>query len=764
MANQTNFLGNIKNKFKVYTSNNIFGRGMQYLSKAYPTNFINEINDTGYATIKAEGLDLNSQDNENVEIKQGNWIFIQNTEISSGTPTYFTDSSIMWWGFITDVYSEIAKGFRDRKQTINCVQIGKYLKDSCVIKYPFTFDNEFNPVIDGMLVKNMEGNHADYFDNQKVAINPESTTNNWWYVKDILNFLGFYHQNILLEFDYTEVKDNKRLTNIETISSYSNRSIIDALEEIVEVFDYKFIPNASDKLIIKLYDRVNPKTKLTYNIPPYVDNFQISSSESAYDGLVMTGDRILFALSTTTYGVGDGYMKKGWTDDQENEWITPTNNGPFPNIDALETLIKSNNDAKEKIKDDYSDMVKSQETIRQSVCFANKMKAIAIERERYKDVLSKYMFNYENGTGTIYTYENPGKFSSQGKKIPLFPTIYFQYSSTSKDDKFTSLLYKEPKIGDDPVLNLGASEMKFEKQLVINENAYLPIEPALFIRTKGEQVRDNNGDYHYSPLWLNASQASEIFPTYKLNFEYNCIRIEGNNKELFLSPSDDIFQEISNSSTKAFTAKDVNGLSRTDILKTKDLAACEKDPYRRMTVGNANWGRLVFSFFAYSPQKIQLSVGETNTNRVKYIEDPSYKLWIIRKGYVDGIKEYKTTSGQTINASTLGCSDLNYYTKDYVIKSHLTEMAQYADYLWNYYKKDKISAKIELPIRLMDNKVIIPDVKVGDYIEKLSDNGASINCNSTVASIEYYGFDTSSPRIIITTQYAFSPTKRRILL
>lgn len=237
----------------------------------------------------------------------------------------------------------------------------------------------------------------------------------------------------------------------------------------------------------------------------------------------------------------------------------------------------------------------------------------------------------------------------------------------------------------------------------------------------------------------------------EVHYDYDGVKLKSDEPEVFAYQDDGIYQSVNLDGSYNPTVVDW-GVKR-DEWKDANVGASKFDPYRcqRDWLTVAHWGRLVFSFGAYSSQRLSLHYGSPTANKILEIDDESYKLIIARPGYVYGVDN----------------DGLKYNDANKVVRNDLPKMAERMELLWEYYSKDKKAVK--LSFAMFNNQGVLNKPlgnnsaagAIGLFINEIvNEDGLVYTINSYVSSYEL-DFSGSSPRILIQTEYPDSPRATR---
>jgi hypothetical protein len=806
-----------KRRYKVYNKKNLSDPtdGSQAVIKeikaAEVTSFENTIGGYGAANIDIHFWDINSTGQRDLtldDLTVNSWIFIIDTSISAVTDdpstrfnplTSLNDRRIVWWGFISSRTNLFTLGLRYYRGSIQCYEMGKWL-DQEQMEYPSTANlslNGFNPLLNGVFVGNRkprgETPEADYEPDigTEVKFDITSFADYYWSNKDICDFIckkNIASKKIQLKMDWSKINlvQNDFLTGKETIASYSGQSFADMLRELIRPLNYVFKLDEYPYIKIQVVDPNNSTNPLTYLPSPSRESISITNQESAYDEIRLIGDKVLVSGSISTSVPRDKFygIDRGWTDQEAKDYVKP------PRLPA------SVNVPINKLKDQMSLLENSlrnaaadaalQKVISADVSSTLDSVIASVENERrskHKKVYQQYVWRLGNLSDLGNTRGNclltttlPGDIfvDAPGRHtiIPFFPELKFQ--NTNSQGVLQDAL-------DEPViLNNGhrtplISEMSFESFIPIQKYEDPPLGTVggshqYYSQTFWYKVlgpwRKYGSETHAAPMWVDGTNAQGNFQNFSFNAAWNGLEINSPYPEMLATPYDDImgdFYSLTDFQTKNYFN------AQHDEWNTESLVGPSKyDPVRTDYISKGFWKRLVFTISAYSSQNIEvIAKNPTSTvhEKVLTVNDPSYKLYMIRKGCaVKTQPNYNIVEGSEPDLKYPDVISVpEWALVDSFPRNDLPKMKKNMKLLKDFYFKPRRAIRIVDRIYNENAEPIVPSLVIGDVIKEIREQGpeglATVQVNSYVASIQVVL--GNSPRTIIQTEYPNGPIRSR---
>lgn len=759
------------------------------------------------------------------------WIFVQATDIAQGNallggdadlsdPEYMpegnNDPSFIWWGYCGEYTKEIQRKSGDCRGSLNLYEVGHWLNKQ-KINYFGGNSNGFNPIFDsakGIPVGNKDVSNAytlfDTFgfikNGSQATIDPTQTTK-FFTVKEAVNHMVmrafdltqdvFY---LIADWSAVDLSDpNAWLNQAETIESFEGKNITEALETILDYYSWTFFVTSDGNVKLKFFPRYNQPSNNLF-LDESNESFVVTAEQQKYDHIELTGDRILFYNSLTTYTPMKDHKNIGifpkWTDDELREFVSPID-GPNEDLRQVTDKVKKA-DPEEAPENDKGDSLTDNEEnqLDRELGYYK-----ALRQKNSKKVYQDFKFGYCNPSGPSTSgiclatwircgdYDYPGADQNTAANLAI---SCYPFVSTQKDlDTATEngILTKTPadliKSGYDIISDLNANdaadanlsnhqtptctEMKYVTTALVpdaNNANYLQsvnTTATFYYRTYGSNKEFTNGIYP-RPLWLDGTKGGSGLMSSKLSFDWDGVTLDSDEPEVFACCYDAIYQSA-NETTFLTTVKDY-GVEREEWYGA-NVGASNFDYVHRDTMPNwvtiAHWGRMVFSFGSYSAQRITLDYGVPDYTRTLRILDESYKMAIVRPGYVYGteIKTYPDDSEYEDGIS------LKYNDENKIIVNDMPKMAARMSGLWDYYSKDKRAIKLTNALFNNTGRINQPlgvsrmAEAIGKFIGTITNtDGRVYDINSYVSSYEF-DFNNDQPRILCQTEYPDSPKSTR---
>jgi hypothetical protein len=714
-------------------------------------------------------------------------------------------SKIFWWGYISARSLEVQAKSNVMKGSLSCLQIGHRI-NKFAVRHPKYNENGFNPKIDGRWIGNkrtVQGSIPQFISSPAdMATDPSVDTAKYWTVQDVVDYIVHYGVPYAIETDWSLLTDsmevdqsNRWLKQFEEIPSYEGSDLTSALEDILDTLSWKYQWSEDDEsLIITFMDPVGDMDSRYVNqfsIPSEAKEFTITSEEQAFKRVVLRGNRVLVAGSVSTYG-GKEHIRvnRDWTNAEATTYTNPLNTDY--NISTMEDKIEVT--IEDTTAGDVPDTAKADPVDQEKKRILNDLKA---EREKTPNVYQHFKLGYADSVSPLlsagnclYTSIQPGNWTNEqfinsgsvdGRLIPFFPRIQFMdpnttYTTDVDGETVTTqrnideLVYANPVI--DNTYNLHqtpiASEMKFSDTIpwkpYTKDNEWFN-QPRFYYRTVGKVVEYDTQTV-MTEAWQYGDMAGDGLMSSEVSYEWNGIKIKSPAPESFACNFDYLFQKGNIAGDEYDTALQDFGFQRTEW--KADHAISEYDPYRLPFLHKGHWGRLIFSFAAYSNQRVELAFGDsTSTDKMKFEDDDSLDLWIIRKGFVPYLSKDTGIGGDgNVCPPVVGGPSyvLPYYVPDdIIVKNDMATAKQRLKTLWNFWSKPKKAVRIVLPIWNAAGEMSTVADTLGNFITEAIDVKSSSTkwlVNSHVASIEY-SFESMNPSITYSTEYPESPRRTR---
>jgi hypothetical protein len=288
------------------------------------------------------------------------------------------------------------------------------------------------------------------------------------------------------------------------------------------------------------------------------------------------------------------------------------------------------------------------------------------------------------------------------------------------------------------------AEMRYELDIEDDfDNSEDYLNPTFYYRSYSFFKEYDNGAYPI-PIWVKGTVGGNGFMSSKVILDYDGLKLDNDEPEVFACPYSAIYNTV-DGNTYNTTVKD-NGVMRTEW-NLEEAGASLFDYTRKKPEWSSigHWGRMVFSFGAYSAQRLTFAYGNPDSRNKLTIDDDSYKLIITRPGFAYGVD-----------------SDSLLMTNGYntVFRNDLPKMAERMTLLWDYYSKPKKAVKITTALFDASGNTNVTNTTVGTFLTDINIDGKKITINSIIKSVEY-DLNGSSPRVIIQTEYPDSPQKSR---
>lgn len=755
----------------------------RWLENAIVNSFRDEVNGLGAASVSIKYLDYSSDISAaSPVVSAGSWIAIQEyIEGTSPVAPAVYDPSMLWWGYVANKSVDCKRKFGDNLVELSAYQFGHFLRQNTIDykdatwKNGVAFDEGFNPNMDGVIVGNKVPSAIEINRNDTVATDPICAAGHFWTPKSAIQYIAkFCNPVITVEASFANINETKHnfLNKPESMNSFQGSSLLDAIDDIMQPLKICFKITSLSYIDMVFIDTTDTPTGTPYEWELNRSTAKISytDSQEKYDRVVLRGDRVLFCASTTTYGPSSdpSIMYPKWTDAMATAYVTPIPS-KATNIKDFDTSIidKDNTTAT-----DINEQESPEDTE------ADKKKLIADQDAiRKKDTLTYQQFGFSygddegtiNGTSTenvvMWTRAKPGMVNDNygNDKILLFPRLTLQnVGGATIDESFKSAPVVEESIHATPP----ATELKFETFLPISNwtdpsSAYTAIanknkEAMFFYRSLGGQKAYSGSQQMFRPVWINGTVGEYGFQTWEYNLNWSGVTIKAPYPEALGCGFDSLFRDVTSPDT--LSAVEDYGKKRDDWY-SDSIGASLFDPQRVAYPFKGHWSRLVFSFAAYSDQKIEIAypLNTIGFQRVKVVEDDSFKIWIHRKGFVHNTKKDNTFS------SSVGYPDIlnwvDYTENNFVVRNDLPNMNDRLKALHEYWTKEKRSFRVEDRVWDEEGTLNTIPVTVGQFVSTVKDT-SSVTCNSYVASVEYL-LNEQTPRVIVATEYPSSPVKTR---
>jgi hypothetical protein len=802
--------------YRVWTCPNLFAFEFTEVTKCNIVNLRNEAKGLGACDIKID-LTLYSEDqkatftNNSTVLSSiydatavGRYVFVQlvayMSEEDYANPEYKLlvpwDESIVWFGYVSARSFEVQCNSNDSIGNLNCLGIG-HMINKYQITYPHPVENGFNPTIDGVLLGNKKivNDLPAFIKNQNEISIDTANIGNYWSVREVVDFMVRYGSPFQIGTSWIRLTDsmlvgepNRWLEMYEAIDGYSGQDLTSALEAVLDTISWIYYWSEDDEeLKIEFIDPVGNMTDAyidSYVIPKAAKEFSILSEEQKFEKVVLKGDRILFGISNSTYG-GKQSLKinKDWTDAEAIAFAQPPliafsfssnlNSTVNININNIEENIK-------KTSEDVSDIPESAQESAKEKTKKQILNSLKAYREKTPYVYQHFTWGLCNPSSVtvsgdcLATSIQPGNWDNEKKidagtienrVIPAFPYVKLQdVVVNSTDSTIDGAIYTDPKIDNAMTLHQTppSSEFKFEDFVPwkpnLKENEWFN-KPRFYYRTLGP-AQEYGTTTVYDEAWQYGDMAGDGLMSSEFELDWKGIKLKSPQPESWGCGYPYIFHQGAIETDAYDTTVQKFGVQTNEW--ESNAALSDYDPYRVPYMHKGHWSRLIFSYAAYSKQYLEISFGEsTSTDKIKFEEDDSLKLWIIRKGFVPYLD---LTTGIGGEGTIVAKLPLPYYaTEDIVTRNDLSIAKDRLKTLWNFWNKEKRAVRIVLPAYFPNGDVVDPGLEIGQFLDQVEDEGSNMtkwNVNSYVTSIEYL-LDLNEPKIVITTEYPASPRRTR---
>jgi hypothetical protein len=723
---------------------------------------------------------------EMVDDGEGNMVVDPTTDPNSTEYTLKNpnDPSVFWWGYISSRNFEVQARSNDIKGSLDCLQIGHAI-NKFKIRFPKECRNGFNPEIDGRVLGNKKVssplntfniNPKDY------GTNPLTETTKYWTVKEVVDYIVHYGCPYLINTDWTiltgtaEGEPNRWIEQYESIPGYEDTDLTAALEDILDTLSWDYQWNEDNEMVIRFFDPVGGMTDDyidNYYIPKNAKEFRITAEEQEYKRVVLRGNRILVAGSLTTYGKYDSLkLKRTWTNAEAISFINPLQTKYNYNIDTINQAAdvvsaKAKIDANTNLTTEEKDAQKSSAEQDEVNRILSRVKAA---RQKTPQIYQHFTFGMCSpadpktegdclATSIQCGNWNDAKLISEdsftGRVIPFFPQVVF----TGEDGEVltTPIIKDELTLHQTPI----ASEMIFED--FVPWKPYEPEaewynKPRFYYRTFGP-AQEYAGNTVYDEAWQYGDLVADGLASASFSCEWNGIKLDHPEPEALAWNDNCIFEQGAKTGGYSSTVQDFS-VQRTEW--TTATALSQADPVRRMYQYKGHWSRLIFAIAARSNQRIEVSKGDsTSTDQTKFEDDDSLELWIVRKGFIPYLDETNGIGGE---GTVVAQSVLPYYVdKDEITRNDMDKAKERLNTLYAFWSKPKKAVQVTLPVFDNLGQMYEPGTSIGSFIDEMIDSLSGDTkwaVNSFVSSIEYV-LDSSSPSIIISTEYPSSPRRTR---
>lgn len=744
---------------------------------------------------------------------------VVDTNADGYQPTGNGDPSFMWTGYCGEFTREIQLTTGDSVGNMNLYEIGHYVNKH-LIEYIWQNENGFNPIVNGKLVGNKDtAYYATDWDTyylksygNKTSVDPDEV-DSFFTVKEavnniIMNSMGIHAVNkqfdIYPDWSWVDMDKNKWLDEFESIDSFVGQNLTDALQSIFDYISWTYLVGEDGKVYITFFDRNgSSSTSIDWNLDESCASYMIMSEQQSYDSIELVGDRILFYGSASTYTPFGAEQSVGvfpkWTTQELSNYVSPR--VPVASNENYTKLMEKTYsvDAVNMPKDE-TDVTKTfdEQWYRDSE-FAEYKMARQSNKKPYQDFYFGYVDPvYPAGfAGTeadcFAVNKTPGAYVDDSKEtyindcVPLFPNVVMQYPMSEMittedgvehvptDSLYTNVMILDG-INTIDKKEIGerfkdhwtppATEMKYSETTINPDETNgtqqqdVDYKNTFYIRSYSFVQNYTNGAY-FQPIWLDGTYDGLGFMASKMTLDYDGVTLESPEPEVLACPDDVIYQSVNKDGSYATTVIDF-GVKRDEW--KSDLAGASKFDYYRTDQNwrtRGHWGRMVFSFGAYSAQRIRFIWGFPDgfCKNVLVINDPSYKMAIARKGYVQGI-----TYNDAVPPNP---GVLKYTENDIMVRNDLPKMANRMEELWNYYSRERKAVKTTHAMFDVNGNINQPlgagsmAYVIGTYITKsIFRDAHTYDTNSYVSSVEM-DFSSDSPRMIIQTEYPDSPKRTR---
>lgn len=748
--------------------------------------------------VKQSFLNGNSTPAESVDATTvGTYIFIQRDDLIEQPPEGNTDTtidpassdyklkkpsdpSVFWFGYISGRSFEVQALSNDIKGTLDCLQIG-HAVNKFKIRLPKECANGFNPLLDGVYLGNKKGTTfakapADF------GKDPLADIDKYWSVKEVVDFLVIYGTPFAITSDWSRIifEDNNWLNQYETIPSYEGSDLTSSLEDILDVLSWVYEFNEDDELLISFVDPVGGMTDsyiYTFYVPANAKEFRITAEEQSFEQVRLRGDRVIVAGSLSTYGGKDTLkLNRTWINSDASIFANPLatsynilNYAASIDTTLAEQLIDANPylsaEEKEKQKSEAANVEMKKQ--------CNKAKAA---RELTPDVYQHFKFpmcilsSPVSAGDCLPTHSMPGNWKAEqtiaggnyDSIIPFFPHIQWQTDEIDTSKPIEETILGTPVINDKIHETPIASEWIFEDTVPwkpYDKSSEWFNKPRFYYRTFGQATQFGD-QVLYDEAWQYGDMVGDGLMSSDFTFDFEGIKLKSPQPESFAWNDDCLFQQGATAPDEYSTSMQDFGVQRTEW--ENDTAFSDYDPVRVPYLHKGHWSRLIFSFAARSNQRMELKYGNlTSTDKIKFEDDDSLQCWIIRKGFVPYLSKDEGIGGDGV--AVPGAILPYYQTTDDIVRNDIDKAKERLTTLWNFWNKPKRAVQITLPVYDATGNMYDAGTTVGSFLDKVTDglsNNTEWVANSFVSSIEF-NFDTSSPSIIISTEYPSSPRRTR---
>jgi hypothetical protein len=704
------------------------------VNRAKVISYRSEFKSLGAAVIQIVATDPNFDiGGENLlGIDPGGFIAIVHGDTAPGS---LTDENIKWFGYVESTSYEIGKNSSNTRGDIACLEIGHWLK-KLVINHRVPFES-YNPTSsDGLALGNRDGSSIRIKD---IGYLSSQLTTHYWTVDQAIRH-GISQVNtgtIALDVDRALIPENDiYIDNFETLPSGEGMNPIDWISDALGTYEFVLRFDSESVLSFVVFNPNIRQNGLEFTLPEDCYDFVVQRTDDKYSGIKLIGDRIQINYSVSAYNEAGVFVgiDRMWSDESATTFVQPDDRVP-----SIEALIDGEIDDVFKTGD--------RDQALQTIC--NDMQSLrANDRSTYQEFRYLYgNFNTPETSGSVlWTTTKPGDLD-YGDDIVIFPQIVFQNNDgTLQSSPQILSVDKTP----------SASEFDYpEGDILIDEDG-TTIKPGMFYRALG-YFRGYGSEDHWAPYWYSGTEPTKNGISFALELDWYGIRVESPYPETLASPEDDLFREYLNGS---WTAVEDYGVQR-DEWDTEDKSASSWDPeYFGRNVDGAiqnggigHWKRLIFTLAAKSAQRLEIKLGDTDL-RPLTIYDDSYKVILNRRGTVIGLERLTGDYRDEINR-------LKRVQDDTFVRNDAEEAFRYATALFEYYSKQK--AAVRFSRRLVSENAETMDITltIGDFVKRIYDGDTFFfECNSTVSSIEYI-FESTEPRMIISTEIPASPKRTR---
>ena len=619
-----------------------------------------------------------------------------------------------------------------------------------------------------------------------LGTDPLKDVKKYWTPLRLIKFATVNACKYNMEFnpDNISLETNRFLDTVETFDSIEGKDFIQVVDELLDPLKVIFEVTSTSYISVKLVDVKKPVSNYIYQVDQAVSDFRITNEESKYDKVILNGDRVLVSATVTTYAPSGGNiiygLKRGWTDEQTKAYVNILGDNKTY-TDLVDEYNQYANGVKDDIEQDNEEYKKK--LIEQADDkFKKILKTYETARQKYQNVYQEFQWQTGategDGSKVLFTCSNPG-YKDKGSIFPIFPLYKFQPNGYGDSLNGVDSIRSSFAVGGEPEnLSLdnskssyhatpGLSEMEFEDFIpvenyttfgeatftgVYNKN----MTPTFFYRSLGYE-REYDGETHNAPVWYDGTLQTDGLMSSEMNCYWYGFKLKSPYPECFGCGDVEIFKDPYGGSSWEFQDYGMTRGEWSDSLGVKGTS--EYDPDSRTYAHKGHWGRMVFTFSAYSSQRVSVYAGNFSGEKVKEITDDSYKMWVLRKGLVYRVKDTYNVAGIEWKYPDI-INSLDPLPQDKIVRNDLKFMQDDLILYWQYYGRDKRALRIEQRMFDENGKTLNPQVKIGDFWNVVRDGNGSMNVNSYVASVEYL-LDLGKPRIVITTEYPASPERTR---